>query len=184
MSWTTITTGADSSPYLWDLTSVPNTTNARVRIRVKDNGSPPFTGYDASDASFSIVRAGGDLIGPAVVAGSIRTNPNPIVNTATASLTASLTDAQAGGSNVAAAEWSAGSAPAAAGAGRAMSGTFTAPTVNVNATIAIGTFTTGDIELWVRGRDAAGNWGGARQLAVHVNGDPSVAVQTRSPSCA
>src|SRR5439155_5436978 len=32
-SWTTITSSAGPSPYSWDLTSVPNTASARVRVQ-------------------------------------------------------------------------------------------------------------------------------------------------------
>ena len=181
VSWNVLTAAAGASPYVWDLTSVPNTTNARVRVRVSDDGSPAFTGYDVSDAAFSIQRPGGDLIGPAVVAGSIQSSPAPIVNASTATLNATVNDALAGGSNIAAAEWSAGPEPAAPGAGIAMSGSFAAPQVAVSATLPSGTFDPGTIKLWVRGRDVAGNWGNASAVDVIVNGSPVASAGNNLP---
>ena len=181
LAWTVLSASAGASPFVWNLTSVTNTLNGIVRVRLTDDGDPSLTGVDASNATFKIQRAGGDAIGPVVVAGSIQTNPNPVVNTATTAVAATINDALSGGSNIQSAEWSAGPAPAAAGSGHAMSGTFTTTTVAVNATIPIGAFTPATIKLWVRGRDAAGNWGTASQLTVVVNGNASVAVETGLP---
>jgi Subtilase family/FlgD Ig-like domain len=169
-SWVTLTTSAGASPYTWDLTAVPNAPSARVRVRVADNGTPALAGIDGSDAVFAIARPGGDGIGPAVVAGSIFASPNPINNQAPANLTATLTDAAAGNSNITAAEWSFGDLAAPPGLGHAMSGTFGSPTVSVNAALTTATFAPGTHALWVRGRDAAGNWGQVGRLTVVVNG--------------
>jgi len=51
-----------------------------------------------------------------------------------------------------------------------MTGVFTTPTVAVSATVVGGTLAPGPAELWVRGRDAAGNWGNASRFTVQVNG--------------
>ena len=176
-----LSAAAGASPYNWDLTTVPNTLTALVRVRITDDGDPSLSGVDASNATFKIQRAGGDAAGPVVVAGSIRTNPNPVVNTGATTIAATINDVLSGGSDIQSAEWSAGPAPAAAGSGQPMSGTFTSATVAVNATIPVGTFAPATIKLWVRGRDAAGNWGNASQLTVVVNGDASVAVETTLP---
>ncbi len=181
VSWVTVTPSAGPSPYNWNVAGVGNTASGRIRIRVKDNGTPALSGFDVSDAVFSIVHAGGDGTGPAVVAGSIQVNPNPIVNTATSSIAATLSDVLQGGSNVTAAEWSSGAIPAPAGAGHAMTGGFTTSSEAVTATIPVSGVNAGNTRLWVRGRDAAGNWGSARALDIHVNGNALTAVGPAVP---
>ncbi len=171
-SWSTAASGVGPSPYVWDLSTVPNTLHARVRVRLSDDGSPVLRGVDASDADFTINRAGGDIEGPVVVAGSIALSRNPVVRGQSDTLTATVSDATTGGAGVAAAEWSTGPAAAAAGSGTAMSGAFGATTVAVSAPLDAQTpyFVLGAQQLWVRGRDAAGNWGAAAALPVQVNG--------------
>ena len=175
-SWVTLTTSASASPYTWNLTTVPNSASVLVRVRVADDGTPTLSAFDASDAVFAVTRPGGDAIGPAVVAGSIFASPNPINNQAPATLTASVTDAAAGNSNITAAEWSFGDIAAPGGSGHSMSGAFGTPTVSVNAALTTATFAPGTHALWVRGRDAAGNWGQAARLPVVVNGPQPLAV--------
>lgn len=173
-SWVVLTTSAGPSPYLWDLTTVPNSASCLVRVRVEDNGTPATLAQgDASNSLFTIARAGGDSGGPMIVAGSIASAPNPIVRPNAASLTATVSDAITGASGVAAAEWSIGPSPAAAGSGTPMNGTFGGNTVAVNISIDTTPFNVGLAKLWVRGRDNAGNWGVAKALDVQVNGpDP------------
>jgi hypothetical protein len=175
-SWVTLTTSAGPSPYLWNLASAPNTATALVRVRVTDDGTPAFSGFDRSDAVFAIERAGGDLLGPAVMAGSIRVNPNPVNNQQPAALTATISDSLSGGGNVAAAEYSFGDAPAPAGGGIPMTGSFDARTVAVSASMFTGYRQPGTHQLYVRGRDAAGNWGNATALTVVVNGPVPLSV--------
>src|SRR6185295_5771031 len=69
--------------------------------------------------------------------------------------------------------------PAAAGAGHAMSGTFGTTSVNVSAALATGSFPPGTRRLWVRGRDALGNWGPAGSLSIVVNGSALASVTDR-----
>jgi hypothetical protein len=169
-SWTTLAAGVGPSPYSWNLATVPNTVGARVRVHVTDNGSPALSATDASDASFTLNRAGGDGQGPLVVAGSMAASPNPIVRPQNATLTASVSDATTGAGTVAAAEWSIGAAPAPAGSGTAMNGGFGSTTVDVSATLSTASFDPGANKLWVRGQDNQGNWGPASALQVQVNG--------------
>jgi hypothetical protein len=117
-----------------------------------------------------------------VVAGSIVSNPNPIDNAAPATLTATVSDSTSGASNIAAAEWSIGPSPAAAGAGTAMTGTFTTPKVAVSASLPTSGFGTGTKKLWVRGQDAVGNWGNASSLELVVNGTSLVGVEDGTPA--
>lgn len=181
-TWVTITGGAGPSPYMWDLTAVPNAVQALVRVTVTDNGTPSLRGSDASNASFSIQRAGGDLAGPAVTAGTVVSSPNPIDITAPATLTATISDSLFGGSTVTAAEWSFSPSPAPAGTGTPMTGAFSSIKVNVSAALTTALFAPGAGRLWVRGRDAAGNWGNAASLDLVVNGDAVTGVGDGAPA--
>ena len=181
-TWLTITGSAGPSPYNWDLTSVPNSSKVLVRLTLTDDGSPGLKGIDASNAVFTINRTGGDLAGPVVVAGTIVSTPNPIAVTAPATLTATVTDSLSGSSNIDAAEWSLGAAPAAAGSGTPMTGTFTSAKVQVSASLPTGSFTPGVRRFWVRGHDAAGNWGPASALDVVVNGDGVTGIDDGLPA--
>ena len=169
-SWSTVATGVGASPYVWNLSGVPNTTHARVRVRISDDGSPSFRASDPSAADFTINRGGGDVEGPAVVPGSIAVNPNPVVRGTSAALTATVSDANTGGGVVDAAEWSFGPTPAAAGSGTPMNGVYGATSVAVSLVLNTQYFVLGPQKLWVRGHDAAGNWGAASSLDVQVNG--------------
>ncbi len=166
-----ITSSPGASPYAWDLSAIPNGIQYRIRIVVEDNGAPVLSGVDASAADFTINRPGGDTRGPTVVAGTIVVNPNPIVRPNSVALSATISDVATGNSNIAAAEWSRGAAPAPAGTGTAMTGTFTAPTVAVSGGVDSQLLSIGADRIWVRGQDAAGVWGGATALDVVVNGD-------------
>lgn len=168
--WNLITSSPGTSPYTWNISSIPNGVDYRIKMVISDNGTPALTGVDASAADFTINRSGGDTRGPVVVAGSIVVDPNPIRVPDPVNLTATVTDVTTGNSNVTAAEWSHGSTPAPAGTGTAMGGSFISPTVLVNATINSQNLNIGDEKIWVRGRDAAGNWGNATALNVIVLG--------------
>lgn len=183
-SWSTLAAGVGPSPYNWNLASVSNTIGARVRIRVVDDGSPALSGSDASNADFAIDRVGGDGQGPVVVAGSPAVNPNPIVNPDPATLTAQVSDEQTGAGTVVAAEWSIGDAPAPAGGGTAMSGTFGSLTVDVTAMLETSGFAPGQRKLWVRGQDDQGNWGPAMAFEVQVNAPGLVDAGEATPGVA
>jgi hypothetical protein len=170
-TWNLITAAAGASPYTWNIASIPNGAQYRVKVVVEDDGSPVLFGADASASNFTINRPGGDTRGPAVVAGSIAVNPDPVRVPQPVSLTASISDVLTGNSNVTSAEWSHGASPAPAGSGTAMGGTFGSPTAGVTATIDSQTLSPVSDTIWVRGRDAAGNWGNATSLVVIVNSE-------------
>lgn len=173
-SWTTLTTSAGPSPYVWDTTPIANSPLVKVRIRITDDGAPAFSSTDESNATFQLLVPGSDLQGPVVVAGSIQPTPNPIVIGGAATLLARATDAATGGSTIAAGEFSIGVVAADAGTGTAMTSTFDSVGVNLAGTINTNVLYHGDRTIWVRARDAAGNWGGASSVVVRVNGtDPS-----------
>jgi subtilase family protein/flagellar hook capping protein FlgD len=169
-TWNLVTNSPGASPYSWNVSALPNGTRYRVRVAVTDNGTPGLSGRDASNADFSIARPGGDAQGPVVVPGSIKSNPNPMDNQSSATLFARVSDQDHGGANVTAAEWSWGASPKPAGTGTAMTGAFGTPVVDVQATIPANTVSRGEQKLWVRGRDAANNWGPAASATFVVNG--------------
>lgn len=169
-SWTLITNSPGSSPFSWNVTGIPASVLARVRYTLTDNGTPALSGSDKSNANFTLALPGSETVGPIVVAGSPSASPSPIVKPNAASLVATITDLYTGGSNVVAAEWSAGASAAPAGTGVAMTGAFGTVQVAVSAAIDSNTLPGGATSLWIRGRDAAGNWGAAQALPVQVNG--------------
>lgn len=181
-SWRLVTTNAGASPYAWNVSGLLNGTAYRVRVDVSDNGNPALHGHDGSDADFTIARPGGDNRGPVVVAGSLRSDPNPMDNRAATDLLARISDVAAGGSRIAAAEWSRGDTPAPAGMGVAMSGPFDGPDNEVSAAIPAGKLPRGESRFWVRGRDAAGNWGPASSRTILVNGDAIVSADDNLPA--
>src|SRR5262249_45051952 len=178
-SWTLITATAGPSPYVWNLSGVPNSGQGRIRITIADNGTPALEATDVSNANFAVSRGGNDAQGPVVVAGSITVSPDPIVRPNPATLAARITDLSTGGSNGFAAGWSQGSAPVPARAGLPLSGAFGPPTVDVSGPIDTEPFLPGARKLWVRGRDTAGNWGPASALNVQVNGPEPTSVTPR-----
>lgn len=175
-TWTLIATGVGPSPYNWNLASVPNSPTVLVRVRNVDDGTPALAAQDVSNATFTLNRTGGDLQGPVVVAGTIVSSPNPLVRPNPGTLTATVSDASTGGSNVSAAEWSYGPTPATAGSGNAMTGAFGTPTVSVSGNLDTTPMDVGAKQLWVRAQDSAGNWGAASVLNLQINGTPNVGV--------
>jgi hypothetical protein len=146
-------------------------------VRVTDDGAPALAAADAGSGSFALARAGADALGPVVVAGSIAATPNPIRRGSPATLSARVSDAATGGAAVTAAEWSLGPEPAAPGEGLAMAGAFGAPEAAVSAALDAVPLAAGEMTLWVRGRDAAGNWGAAASLTALVDAAGLVAAE-------
>ncbi len=172
-SWNLVAAAPGPPPYSWNPAGFPNGTRYRIRVAITDNGSPSLRGRDDSNGDLTLHLPGGDLTGPVVVAGSIAVDPLPIRASEATSLAATVTDANTGGSNILAAEWSAGLNPAPAGTGTAMTGDFGTITVGVMAEIPAGTFGEDFVTLWVRAKDQGGAWGGAASLRVPVNAGPT-----------
>jgi len=87
-------------------------------------------------------------------------SPNPTNGAASITLTSSASDAGTGGSNIARAEWFRGTDPGA-GNGTAMAasdGSFNSPNESLTATIDVRGWPEGNSTVYVRARDAAGNW--------------------------
>jgi len=182
-TWAPITSAACAdSGCVWDLSGVlggpatPNSASVRLRVRATDNGAPALHSESVMSGTFVLARAGGDTRGPVVVAGSVSVSPSPIRRDQPTTLFATFSDAERGASNVSAAEYSVGQAPAAAGGGLPMSGTFGTPTVHASAPLATANVLNGNTRLWVRARDAAGNWGSAAAIDVITSGTGTVSV--------
>ena len=172
-TWTAINSLACAdSGCIWDLAGalggppVPNSTRVLLRVRIADDGVPSLHATSTMTGVFTLARPNGDARGPVLVAGSATCSPMPLRGGAPATLFATLSDAETGGGTVAAAEFSLGAAPAPAGSGAAMGGTFGGASVQASAAIPTNNVPTGTQTLWVRGRDIAGNWGPAFALTV------------------
>ena len=183
-SWTAANTAvcADSG-CIWDLAGVlggaptPNSNSVMLRVRVADDGSPSLSATAVMSAPFTLGRLGGDTQGPVLVAGSESCNPLPVRRGQATTLFATFSDAATGGGTVAAAEYSIGAAPAPAGTGTPLSGAFGSTSVQATAALATGNVLSGSLTLWVRGRDASGNWGAASALTVPTAGSTTLGLE-------
>lgn len=125
-----------------------------------------------------LAAAAADTTAPAV--SGVATAPNPTNGATSVTLTATVADAGSPVSNVASAEYSIGAAAAAAGTGTAMSaadGAFNGTMEGVTATVSVAAYTAGtSVTLWVRGRDAAGNWSAAVSTSLGITAVPAGSV--------
>jgi hypothetical protein len=167
---------------IWDLGGalggLPAANSARVmlRIRVADDGSPSLHAISVTGGVFTLARAGGDTRGPVVVGGSVACNPIPVRRGGAATLFATFSDAETGGGTVVAAEYSLGNVAAPGGSGTPMSGSFGSSTVAASAALATGAVASGTQTAWLRGRDAAGNWGPAALLTIPTSSNGTTSV--------
>jgi FtsP/CotA-like multicopper oxidase with cupredoxin domain len=116
-----------------------------------------------------------DKVGPAISALLATPNPTNAANSNNTSFTLSATATDpvipgyGTGLNVVAAEWWEGVDPGV-GLGNAMTGAFGTPSVNVSATVnfvALG-WLPGNHTVYIRAKDASGNWGTRAQVVVNV----------------
>ena len=115
-------------------------------------GTPVVGGPDARGPVAQFVTAG------AIVGGSV-------------TLSAVISDVAWGGSNIAAAEYYLDTGTTATPMAPA-DGSFDSPQESVNATVPVAALSSGSHTLYVRGQDAAGNWGarGATVLSIDTTG--------------
>jgi FtsP/CotA-like multicopper oxidase with cupredoxin domain len=110
---------------------------------------------------------GPDVTGPVVTA--IALVPNPTNGSVDVAVNATLSDVSTGGSNVTAAEFYIDSTVATP---TMMTGAFTSPTEIVAGTIpttTLGTLTSGNHTIYVRGQDAVGNRGAFRPITLNLD---------------
>ncbi len=113
-----------------------------------------------------------DTVGPTT--SSLSVTPSP-TNTPP-NISASVSDASSGNSNVIAAEYFI-DATGANGSGTALTGAFTSPTVSVSGTLTAAQFNSlslGTHTIYVHGEDALGNWGTTVSTNFVVVGPPSI----------
>ncbi len=148
---------------------------------------------DATLANVDSSIAGGKMVGKIVVSAPVTddqaptvsgvgASPNPTLGAAAVTLNATVNDTAPVGATaqVAGAEWSKGAAAAAAGSGTAMAasdGAFNSASEGVSANVPIVEAPGSSVTLWVRGRDATGNWGAAVSTVVSVTAPPAGSVQ-------
>ncbi|WP_461393516.1 hypothetical protein [Deferrisoma sp.] len=149
-----------------------------LRIVVVDPSLPGAASVDVTldtrgaQQFAALTLAPGDHAGP-VVYNVLADGASPgtfTEGTASFTLTATVSDAIAGGSPLQGAEYFVGPDPGE-GLGTSMGpkdGAFDAVQEDVVATVASGTWAAGDHTVYVRGRDAAGNWGTVHAVVVTV----------------
>jgi hypothetical protein len=153
---------AGQTSYIWDISTMPNGDRYMVKVVVQDSDTPPLNGTDSSDSAFTILRPGGDLLGPMTIPGSVVISSNPTSNVSLVQFSGIVDDTLKGNSMLGEAEFFVQPGqpiPGDYGTGTSMAasdGNFDSPTEAVewqgpvagSAWEALGNYT-----LWVHGRD-------------------------------
>ena len=175
--------GAQAS-FDWDLTSVPNGFNYRIKIVA--TGAASLMAMDESGSDFTIDRPGGDILGPATIPGSVVSDPLPVNRGSSVDVFGTVDDSARGNSDVnivKPAECFIDTDPGIDnGIPMFIFDGLTSPTEVVNCTID-GTITSalsvGEHSIYVRGQDEFGNWGTVFEGRLHVySGPPSISLLT------
>ena len=152
-----------------------------LHAQLKDIDTNEDGAVDGSDSPnfnkmigrIDVAAAAVDTTGP--VTSSVGASPDPTNGAASVTLTATVDDAATGGSNIAAAEYFI-DAPGAAGTGTAMGAadaSFNSVSEAVIASVDVSALAPGSHNLYVRGRDSAGNRGGTQLAAFDVTAVPT-----------
>ncbi|HLF06336.1 MAG TPA: S8 family serine peptidase [Thermoplasmata archaeon] len=164
-----------TTTYGWDVSSINNGDSFRVKVDVTDSGitspySPALNG-SATSGKFTIDRPGGDLLGPLVQTGSVAVSANPVTSSGPLTITATIDDSERGDSTVdtaAPAEYAIvpmGN-PASGWVTMNLSAPPTSKTEAVTTTRTSVSLAPGNYDVYVRGRDVAGNIGPASKMSV------------------
>jgi hypothetical protein len=122
-------------------------------------------------------QAGGD--GP--ITSNVGVSPNP-TNAASVSLTAAISDASTGGSNVTNAEYFI-DVVGADGGGTPITGFAAAASVSVGASISTASLTSGNHTIYVHGRDAGGAWGATSSVVLNFDASgPTTSAASLAPN--
>ena len=145
------------------------------------NGNTGGFGGMLTFISIGTATTGADTIGPAT--SGVALSPNQVSGAVGVSVSASVSDAASGGSDVTAAEYT---IDTTVGTGTAMTGSWGPSPVAVNATIPaaiVGALSTGNHTVYVRGQDSAGNWGAFTSAILKVdNTGPTSSGLTLTPN--
>ena len=139
-----------------------------VVAAVDNSGNEGEASYEAVGAT-----SADDLLDP--VTSDVVAEPNPTNGVTFVTLTADVSDATTGNSNIYEAEYFMDTV-GDDGTGTTMSasdGTFDSPTEGVTASIGIFGLVVGQHTLYVHGMDAAGNWGATESVVLDVTEAPS-----------
>lgn len=123
-----------------------------------------------------------DTSGP--VASNVAASPNPTSGTASVTLTADISDVAQGGSNIVAAEYFVDTT-GGTGSGTSMAaadGAFNSPAESVSANADTSGLSAGSHQLYVRGRDAAGNWGSLSSMMLTVGAAATLSLSAQTVS--
>jgi hypothetical protein len=149
--------------------TVKNGNRYLIKVTAEDDGAISLKGEDLSNDVFTIDNgAGGDSIGPVVVAGSAKATPNPTNDAALARINATIDDSRKGNSSIISAEYWSSHDPVHHPMG-ASDGSFDSSKEDVTATVNVSEWNYGVHTIWVRGRDASGNWGAALSTSLTIN---------------
>jgi len=136
------------------------------------HGQDAYGNWGATQSTTLDVTVTPDTQGPVTTA--VSATPNPTEGAATVTLTANVDDSAMGGSDIAEAEYFVDSV-GGDGTGTAMSasdGNFNSPTEGVTVDIDVSGWSTGTYNLYVHGRDSAGNWGTTASTTLDVTAAP------------
>lgn len=157
------------------ITTIPSTAAAGSKFALYDgnlilhnNNAAGFGGM-LTFLALPTGTPGPDTTGPTT--SNMALSPNPTNGTTNVALSATVSDAATGNAAVTAAEYFIDTI-GINGAGTAMGGTFTGPTVNVNATLApalLATLAGGNHTIYVHGRDSLNNWGAVNALVLNLD---------------
>jgi len=131
-------------------------------------------GYGLVDAAEAVGITSADNLGP--VTSGVVADPNPTNDAASVTLTADVSDATTGNSNIAVAEYFVDTVEAD-GVGTSMNasddGAFNSPTEVVTASIDVSGWAVGQYTLYVHGMDTAGNWGATESVVLNITEESS-----------
>ena len=158
------------------ITTVPAATVDGSRFALYDgdfalhNGGASGFGGMLTFITVGTSTSSGDTVGPATSA--LTLSPNPTNGSVDVALTATIDDVNAGGSNIQAAEFYIDSTAGTATALSASDAAFDSPTEAVGGTITAATLaglSAGSHTIYVRGQDAAGNWGAFNHITLNLD---------------
>jgi len=129
-----------------------------------------------------VAAAPTDTSGP--LTSNVAALPNPTGGAASVTLSADVSDLTQGGSNVAAAEYflDTAGAPGAGASMTATDGAFNSPTEGVTVLLSTAGLATGDHQVYVRGRDAVGNWGSVSSTVLTIAGGANLSLSAQPVS--
>jgi FtsP/CotA-like multicopper oxidase with cupredoxin domain len=155
-------------------------TDVLIDVPVTTATSTKYLLYDASMALNNTTGTGSNAgIGgmltviDATGSGSVGDTVGPVtsgvtIDPITGALSASVSDAATGGASVAAAEYFIDTA-GAPGTGTLMTGSFPSDPATVNATVAVGSLSSGTHTVFVRGQDGLTNWGATASVVFSLD---------------